>query len=48
MDHEITEDDVNRGLDMAQNGVDLQNRVVLKVIPETFVLDFESGIKNPI
>ncbi|MDD2565302.1 MAG: cell division protein FtsA [Candidatus Gracilibacteria bacterium] len=48
MDHEITEDDVNRGLDMAQNGVDLQNRMVLKVIPETFTLDFESGIKNPI
>ncbi|EKE30149.1 MAG: hypothetical protein ACD_2C00037G0013 [uncultured bacterium (gcode 4)] len=48
MDHEITEDDVNRGLDMAQNWVDLQNRVVLKVIPETFALDFEAWIKNPI
>ncbi|MDD2487178.1 MAG: cell division protein FtsA [Candidatus Gracilibacteria bacterium] len=48
MDHEISEDDINRSLDMAQNGVDLQNRVVLKVIPEQFCCDFESGIKNPI
>lgn len=48
VDHEITEDDVNRGLDMAQNWVDLQNKVVLKVIPEMFSLDFESWIKNPI
>ncbi|EKE26137.1 MAG: hypothetical protein ACD_4C00415G0002 [uncultured bacterium (gcode 4)] len=48
MDHEISEDDINRSLDMAQNWVDLQNRVVLKVIPEHFSCDFESGIKNPI
>lgn len=48
LDHEITEDDVNRGLDMAQNWVDLQNKVVLKVIPETFSVDFETWIKNPI
>jgi len=48
MNTEITEDDVNRGLDMAQNWVDLQNRVVLKVIPETFAIDFETWIKNPI
>lgn len=48
MDHEISEDDVNRGLDMAQNWVDLQNRIVMKVIPETFSLDFENWIKNPI
>ncbi|MCK9272774.1 cell division protein FtsA [Candidatus Gracilibacteria bacterium] len=48
MDSEITEEDINRSLDMAQNGVDLQNRVVLKVIPEHFTCDYESGIKNPI
>ncbi|EKD66686.1 MAG: cell division protein FtsA [uncultured bacterium (gcode 4)] len=48
MDSEITEEDINRSLDMAQNWVDLQNRVVLKVIPEQFSCDFESGIKNPI
>ena len=45
---EVTEDDVNRALDMSQNGVDLQNRSVLKVIPESFSLDFETGIKNPV
>ncbi len=46
--NEITEDDINRSLDMAQNWVDLVNRVVLKVIPESFSLDFESWIKNPV
>ena len=33
---------------MSQNGVDLMNRSVLKVIPESFGLDLENGIKNPI
>jgi len=47
-DNEVSEDDVNRSLDMAQNGVDLMNRTVLKVIPETFTIDLESGIKNPV
>jgi cell division protein FtsA len=45
---EVTEDDMNRALDMSQNGVDLMNRNVLKVIPESFALDLESGIKNPV
>ncbi len=45
---EVTEDDVNRALDMSQNGIDMLNRTVLKVIPESFSLDLESGIKNPI
>lgn len=45
---EVTEDDVNRALDMSQNGVDLVNRSVLKVIPESFTLDGTSGVKNPI
>lgn len=44
---EVTEDDVNRALDMSQNGVDLMNRNVLKIIPESFSLDLENGIKNP-
>lgn len=39
---------MNRVLDMSQNGVDLMNRVVLKVIPESFALDMETGVKNPI
>lgn len=44
---EVSEDDVSRALDMSQNGVDLTNREVLKVIPESFALDNEAGIKNP-
>lgn len=39
---EISNDDVNRVLDMSQNGVDLINKVILKVIPESFTLDMES------
>lgn len=45
---EIIEDDVNRALDLSQSGIDLMNRSVLKVIPETFGIDLESGIKNPV
>lgn len=45
---EVSEDDVNRALDISQNGVDLMNRTVLKVIPESFGLDLENGIKNPV
>lgn len=45
---EVSEDDVNRALDMSQNGTELLNRTVLKVIPESFTLDNETGIKNPI
>jgi cell division protein FtsA len=33
---------------MSQNGVDLMNRTVLKVIPESFSLDLENGIRNPL
>ncbi|PID84120.1 cell division protein FtsA [Candidatus Gracilibacteria bacterium] len=45
---EVTEEDVSRALDMAQSGIDLSNKTVLKVIPESFGLDLESGIKNPV
>jgi cell division protein FtsA len=45
---EVTEEDVNRALDMCQNGLDTMNRTVLKVVPESFGLDLESGIKNPV
>lgn len=45
---EVTEDDVNRALDISQSGVDLMNRTILKVIPESFGLDLENGIKNPV
>jgi cell division protein FtsA len=45
---DVSDEDVNRALDISQNGVDLMNRTVLKVIPESFGLDLENGIKNPI
>ena len=45
---EVTEEDMNRSLDMCQNGLDTMNRTVLKVVPESFGLDLESGIKNPV
>lgn len=45
---EIEESDVERVLDMAKNGVEISNREVLKVIPDTFTVDIEEGIKSPI
>ena len=45
---EVTEEDVNRALDMSQNGVDLQNKTVLKVVPESFILDGIAGVKSPV
>lgn len=45
---EVSEDDVNRAMDMSQNGVDMTNRTILKVVPESFTIDGTSGIKNPI
>jgi cell division protein FtsA len=45
---EVSEDDVNRAMDMSQNGVDMTNRTVLKVVPESFTIDGTPGIKNPI
>jgi len=45
---EVTFDDVERVLDMTKNWVNLPNREVLKVIPDTFWVDFEEWIKSPI
>ena len=45
---EINQDDIDRVLDMAKNGIDLPNREILKVVPEYFVVDLEEGVKNPI
>jgi len=45
---EITKEDVDRVLDMAQSWVDMLNKTILKVIPESFSVDFETWIKNPI
>lgn len=45
---EISYADVERALDMAKSGVELPNREVVKVIPDTFTVDIEQGIKSPI
>ncbi|MCD5380811.1 cell division protein FtsA [Candidatus Gracilibacteria bacterium] len=45
---EISQNDVDRVLDMAKGGVDFPNREVLKVIPESFSVDVEDGVKNPV
>lgn len=48
MNTEITQEDIDRALSVSQNGIDLMNRTVIKVIPEAFGIDLENGIKNPI
>lgn len=40
--------DIDRVLDMAKNGINLPNREILKVIPDSYVVDLEDGIKSPI
>ncbi len=45
---EVVEEDIDRVLEMAKNGVDLPNKEILKVIPDSFVVDLEHGIKSPI
>ena len=45
---EIEVSDIERVLDMVKSGVLLQNREVLKVIPDNFTVDLEEWIKSPI
>lgn len=45
---EVSEEDIDRALEMSKNWVDLPNREILKVIPEHFWVDLEEWIKNPI
>lgn len=45
---EITQNDVDRVLDMAKGWADFPNREILKVIPETFSVDIEDWVKNPV
>ena len=45
---EVTEDDINRALEKAESGIDISNKEILKVIPESFVVDLEEWIKNPV
>lgn len=48
MDHEINEDDVRRIEEVATVGKIPQNREVLEVVPHSYTLDGQSGIKEPI
>ncbi len=45
---EVSEEDIERALDKAKWGVDMPNKEILKVVPESFVVDLEDGIKNPL
>jgi len=45
---EIDKEDVDRVLDMAKSWVSMPNKTILKVIPETFTVDLEEWVKNPI
>lgn len=48
MDHEINHEDVRRIEEVATVGKIPQNREVLEVIPHSYTLDGQSGIKEPI
>jgi len=45
---EITDDDIERVLDMAKSWVELPNRQILKVIPDYYTVDLEEWIKSPV
>lgn len=45
---EITEDDINRALEVSKNGVDIPNREILKIIPESFWVDTDIWVRYPI
>jgi len=45
---EITQEDVDRVLDMTRSWIESPNREILKVIPEFFSVDIEDWVKNPI
>lgn len=45
---EVSEEDIERALDKAKWGLDMPNKEILKVVPESFVVDLEDGIKNPL
>lgn len=45
---EVSEEDIDRALDKAKSGVDMPNKEILKVVPESFIVDLEEWIKNPL
>lgn len=47
-EHEITEDDVDRVLEAAQAVTIPSNRRILRIIPKTFTVDEQKGIKYPV
>ncbi len=48
IDGEVTEEDVNRVIANANPGPSSQNKEVIDIIPKTYTLDEETGIKNPV
>lgn len=47
-EHEITEDDVDRVIEAAQAVTIPSNRRILRIIPKTFTVDEQKGIKYPV
>lgn len=47
-DGEVTEDDIHRVINNANLGPSGQNKEIIDIIPKTYILDEETGIKNPI
>jgi cell division protein FtsA len=47
-DGEVTEEDIARVLSNANPGASSQNKEIIAIIPKTYILDEESGIKNPV
>jgi cell division protein FtsA len=48
IDGDVTEEDVNRVIANANPGPSSQNKEIIGIIPKTYTLDEETGIKNPI
>ncbi len=48
IDDEIDYEDLDRVMDMARNGIDLSNKEILKVVPDYYTVDLETGIRSPI
>lgn len=48
VDGEVTEEDVNRVITNSNPGPSGQNKEIIEIIPKTYILDEETGIKNPI
>lgn len=47
-DGEVTEEDKNRVITNADTGPSGQNKEIIKLVPKTYTLDEETGIKNPV